>query len=413
MQSHIKANFIAVGLTLVANAVIAAESPSALPQSYDELTRTGEIAFGKNNYGQAEKCFLAALREAEKFGPQDKRVAHACKNLAAYYEVRSCFPKAEAYFERELRVKEKQLGAEHPQVIQSVGKLVRFYLSRDNKTKADRLTSLLVAYSDRVVKEQNSVDGHFNELNKFYAHHPEYAEVQKQLVRVREAGSKVRADDHLELAAMLDSIAVIYKERSKFELSEQLFKKSLVLREKTLASDHQALAFSYEHLADLYKAQGRNELAQPLYRQALEVTSKSLQLKRPESYSRLDSLAHSYVESGRIDQAETLYRQALTLLKESTQPRHREIGSASMSLGLLYCKQGRYAEAKDLFKTAMTVTESMHGPQSAALIPVLDSYAEALEKCNSTSEATKIRNRANLIKGAATACKPLDPASDF
>lgn len=413
MKSHIKAGFVAAGMIFVANTVTAAESPPAPPQSYDELTRTGEIAFGKNNYGQAEKCFLGALKEAEKFGPHDRRVSVACKNLAAYYEVRSNFAKAEAYFERELRVKEKHLGAEHPQVIQSVGKLIRFYLARDNKAKAERLTSLLVAYSDRVVKEQNSVDAHFNELNKYYARHTEYGEVQKHLARVRESGSKVRADDYLELSAMMDSIAVMYKDKNKFDLAEQMFKKSLVLKEKTLAPDHQALAFSYEHLADLYKTQGRNELAQPLYRQALDVTSKSLQLKRPEAYSRLDSLARSYVESGQIDQAETLYKQALTVLRESSPPRHRDIGAASMSLGLLYSKQGRFAEAKDLFKTAMNVTESMNGPQSAALIPVLESYAESLEKLNNTSEAAKIRTRAKSIKGAATACKPLDPASDF
>lgn len=415
MGNSARTTFICLAVLLAVSLPAAAQTAAAasLPQSYDELTRTGEIAFGKNNYGQAEKCFIAALKEAEKFGPQDKRVATACKNLASYYEVRSAFPKAEMYLERELRVKEKCLGGEHPQVIQSVGKLIRFYLARDNKAKAERLSALLLSYADKVGKEQQSVDSHFSELNKFCSRHAEYSEVQKQLTKVREAAVKVRADDYLELAAMLDSIAIGYKEKNRFELAEQMFKKALALREKTLSPDHQALAFSYEHLAELYKAQGKNDLAQPLFRQALDVTSKSLQLKRPESYSRLDALARSYVESGRIDQAETLYQQAITILKEATPPKHRDIGNASLSLALLYSKQGRFSEAKDLYKGALTICESLNGPQSAALIPILDSYAEALDKCNNQSEASKMRNRANAIRGAATACNPRDSASDF
>ncbi len=391
-------------------AALGADGP---PQSYDELTRTGELAFSRNNYGQAEKCFLGALKEAERFGPSDIRVAVACKNLASYYEVRGIFARSEPYLERELRVREKVLGGEHLQVIQCVGKVIRFYLGRDNKQKAERLTTLLVAYADKVIKEQQSLDSHFTDLSKFYSRHAEYGEVQKQLTKVRELASKVRADDHLELAAMLDGIATMYKEKSRFPVAEQMYKKALVLREKSLAPDHQALAISYEHLASLYQAQGRIDLAQPLFRQSLDVTSKSLELKRPEAYQRVEALAKSYLESGQTDQAELLYKQALTLLKENTPSRTRDIASASMSLGSLYNKQGRYSEAGSLFKTALSLTENLNGPQSAALIPILDSYAEALEKCNGASEAAKIRSRANSIKGAATACKPLDPAKDF
>lgn len=384
-----------------------------LPQSYDELTAAGELAFSRNSYGQAEKCFIAALKEAERFGANDVRVANACKNLASYYDVRSVFPKAETYLERELRIREKAMGGEHPQVIQCVGKITRFYLARDNKTKADRLTNLLCTYADKVVKEQQSVEVHFNELNKFYTRHPEYADVQKQLAKLKENSAKVRAVDHLELAAILDGIGTTYKEKNKYTTAEQAYKKALVLREKALAPDHQALAFSYQHLADLYQAQGRTDLAQSLSHQALTVTGKALNLKSPESFQRIESLAKSYIAGGRNEEAEQLFKQTLTGLQNTTPARPRDIAGTSMGLGQLYCKQARFTEAVPLFKSALSITESLNGSRSAALIPILDCYAEALEKCNNASEAAKIRSRANEIKGAATACKPTDPAKDF
>ena len=41
----------------------------------------GELADKKGQYAQAEICFTAALKEAEKFGPQDVRLA---RTVSAY-----------------------------------------------------------------------------------------------------------------------------------------------------------------------------------------------------------------------------------------------------------------------------------------------------------------------------------------
>lgn len=132
-----------------------------------------------------------------------------------------------------------------------------------------------------------------------------------------------------------------------------------------------------------------------------------------DGFARVDALARSYADLGKADQAEALYAQALVALRASNPPRNKDIASASMALGTLYAKRGKYSQASGLFKTALNLLEGMSGPQSSTLIPILDSYADSLEKCNNLAEAAKIRSRANLIKGAATACKPSDPAKDF
>ena len=376
-------------------------------KSFESYRDSGEKAFAQNNYGVAERSFLAALKVAETqgFPAKDPRWAQAYKNLAGLYELRSQFAKSEFYLERELRAREKSLGSENPQVLALVGKLCRSYLTHNNQAKGDRLSNLLLSYADRILKEEQQLDAHFADLQKFFSAHSEYAEPEKKLKLVKEAAQKVRGDDHLELAASLDAIATIYKERTKYAQAETLLRRSIDLREKTLVPGHQALAFGYENLGNLYVLQGKTQQAKPLFEQAMEITRGSLDPKRPEMFSRLDKLASSYISLGQLGQAESLYKQALTVIKENGGAGSKDCASASSALAGLYMKQGRYSEAAPLMKTALSINEGIYGPQSASIAPLLDSYAEALEKSSKGSEAAKIRQRANTIRGNASACK--------
>lgn len=394
-------------LTGLLSAIFIGALPSALAAaSFESLKAEGEKALSQNNYGVAERSFQAALKlcEVDKVPVSDSRWANTYKNLANLYEIRGQFQKAEYYLEKELRSREKGLGAEDPQVIALVGKLTRFYISQNNSSKADRLSGLLLAYGERLMKKEKDLDVHFNELHKFFASHSEYSQTVKKLNELKDSAGKIRADDHLELAASLDSIGSLYKDKNKYELAEACYKRAIDLREKALAPGHMALAFGYEHLASLYMVSGKNQLAQPLLKQSLDITSKNLDFKRPEVFSRVDSLAKTYITMGQMHEAETLYKQALSLMKENCGAAHKDVGAASSSLAILYLKQARYSEAAPLLKSALAISEGQYGPQSAQLIPLLDQYAEALEKGSKTGEAAKIRQRANSIRGNASAC---------
>jgi uncharacterized protein HemY len=70
-----------------------------------------------------------------------------------------------------------------------------------------------------------------------------------------------------------------------------------------------------------------------------------------------------------------------------------------IALGTLLSKQGRFGEAAPLFAEALRTNESMQGPQSATLVPILEAYGDALDKTNHHSEASKMHGRAKAIRG--------------
>ena len=70
-----------------------------------------------------------------------------------------------------------------------------------------------------------------------------------------------------------------------------------------------------------------------------------------------------------------------------------------IALSALLTKQGRYQEAAPLLAQALKTSESMQGPQNASLTPIIDAYADVLDKTNHHSEANKLKSRAKAIRG--------------
>jgi tetratricopeptide (TPR) repeat protein len=376
--------------------------------SWQRIKREADTAYSQNNYGVAERGFQDALKHAEKLGPNNIHIAETLHCLVALHITRGQFTKAEPLFERELRVKEKALGPEHPEVVATVGRLAEFYLDHGNPTKADRLTNLLAGFSDRKVKDQQAMKDTFGKIKKYYDKSIDYAEAQAQLKRLEETTHRITAQQDLELATTMDALGRLYQTREKLDVAERMYKGALALRQRTLAPEHMALAYSFENLANLYTIQGKQELAQSYMKQSLEVTEKTLQPGRPEFFHRLDSLAKTHSSMGHNGDAESLYKKALAIIDKSS-PNSYDAGKASFALATLYLKQGRAAEAEPLMKRALKGAEGANGPEHAAVAPILDTYAEVLDKLNKTGDAARLRARSRAIRGVQVS----QSSSDF
>ena len=70
---------------------------------------------------------MAALEEAESFGPDDERLATSLNNLAALYRAQGQYDRAEPLYKRSLAIREEALGTEHPDVAQSLNNLAELY----------------------------------------------------------------------------------------------------------------------------------------------------------------------------------------------------------------------------------------------------------------------------------------------
>lgn len=114
------------GLALLLTALIAAPLSFGWNQfNCKRLISAGRSALHQCHSELAEKCFLSALAESEKFGQQNRNVADCLYHLAEIYRRREQFGKAETFQQRALQLRLHLLGETSPDVAASLVSLGR------------------------------------------------------------------------------------------------------------------------------------------------------------------------------------------------------------------------------------------------------------------------------------------------
>lgn len=88
--------------------------------NFDRLNRAGTTAAHQKRLDAAEKSFLSALAESEKFGHQNRNVATSLSNLAEVYRLGGEFSKAESFQQRALKLRLHLFGENYPDVANSL-----------------------------------------------------------------------------------------------------------------------------------------------------------------------------------------------------------------------------------------------------------------------------------------------------
>ena len=99
----------------------------------------GVQAYHQGNYPEAEKHLVAAVKEAEGFGPQDPRLATSLNNLALLYYRQGEYIEAEPLYLRALAIDEKALGSDHPALAIDLNNLAELYRAQSKFGEAEPL----------------------------------------------------------------------------------------------------------------------------------------------------------------------------------------------------------------------------------------------------------------------------------
>ena len=112
---------------------------SAQETRWDSIMADAVKAYQQADYAQAEELFRAALKEAEKFGEQDPRLATSLNNLAALYYAQGRYAQAEPLYRRALAIREKVLGPDHPSMAQGLENYAALLRKLGRDAEADKM----------------------------------------------------------------------------------------------------------------------------------------------------------------------------------------------------------------------------------------------------------------------------------
>ena len=119
-----------------------------------------------------------------------------------------------------------------------------------------------------------------NDLTRLYLKQSAYSSAEPLLLRLLEL-KRSKGEDHPEVATVLASLATVRQALGMHESAENLWRRVLDIRERTLAPNHFATASALEHLGDACAARGKIREALSAFQRALTIREKTLGVEHP------------------------------------------------------------------------------------------------------------------------------------
>ena len=232
--------------------------------TWGNLDQVGVRAFQKGDYLEAQELLEGAVKEAEKFGETDARLATSLTNLSLCLIEEGLSKDAEPDLKRALKIREATSGKESIEYASVTGALGTIYILLDKPVDAEQYL--------------------------------------QTTLNIRQA--KLGAD-HTEVAEVLVDLGKLYCSQGKVDDAERLLKQALAIRYKAMGGDSAAVADINTDLGDVYKKQGKLPQAEKMYMKALAIDNKALGQDNAYNATILASLADVYKSMGKDKDAQT------------------------------------------------------------------------------------------------------------
>ncbi len=227
----------------------------------------------------------------------------------------------------------------------------------DFSVLAPAVTAITEEFAEQPLVQAQLLDT----LGTVYASFGQYDQAKPPLRRALDMRRRLLGDEHVDVAASLNNVAIVLHAKGEFAAAEPLYREALVQRRKLLGHEHTDVATSLNNLAALLYAMGDYAAAEPMYRQALGLRRRLLGNEHPDVAESLNNLAELLHDKGDYNAAEPLYREALRLNRRLLGDEHRHVADALNNLAGLLCAKGEYVAAEPLFREALALSRKLLG----------------------------------------------------
>jgi CHAT domain-containing protein len=359
---------------------------------------------GQQNYKAAEPFLVKSLTIRQRLlGANHPDTANSLNNLAGLYYSMGRYGEAEPLYKQVLAAREQSLspntgalvGTNTLDTALALNNLASLYRAMGRYSEAEPLYQRALT-----IKEQRLGANHpdtatsLNNLAELYRGMGRYGEAEplyKQALTIR---TQILGINHPDTAQSLNNLAALYKVMGHYRAAEPLYKQALVIMEQRLGVNHPNLATSLNNLANLYLSMGRYDEAELLYKRALTIRTQQLGADHPSTANSLNNLAVLYKTTGQYSEAETLYKQALEIMKQRLGANHPDMANSLNNLAALYRIMGRYREAESLYKQALVIMEQRLGVNHPNIATHLNNLAKLYQNMRRYSEAEPLYKKA-------------------
>ena len=256
---------------------------NAQDTKWEKSTAAGMEAYQQGRYTEAEKLLLVALSEAEKFGPNDPRVAKSLKKLGDVYHAQHRYSEAAQLYERSeaIRKRRKELAWARERAWLRYTEAGRNAHREGRYAEAEEQFKAAVKEAETFGEQDPRYATSLNSLALLYLTQGNYAQAEPLLQRSLAIAEKALGPEHPNVATSLNNLALLYYTQGKYAQAEPLYRRALAIAEKALGSEHPNVATTLENHADLLQKTNRDAEAANLEARAQAIRAKHAQENLP------------------------------------------------------------------------------------------------------------------------------------
>ena len=249
--------------------------------SYEQHIEAARLAHGRGDRVGTEQALQAAVRAAEARPDGHLKLVAALIKLGELKHVEKSHDEAEALFRRALDIGERVLGQDDLALVPPLTSLGALRIARGRPEDAEPLLTRALEISERTLgRDHPDLVVLLNNLSRHYLKQSAYTFAEPLLLQLYSI-KRAKGEDHPEVATVLASLAAVREALGRHDAAEQLWRRVLDIRERTLAPNHFATATAIEHLADTCAARGKLGEALQLFQRALEMRELTLGAEHP------------------------------------------------------------------------------------------------------------------------------------
>jgi tetratricopeptide (TPR) repeat protein len=192
------------------------------------------------------------------------------------------------------------------------------------------------------------------------------------------------------------AIGALHMHRREYSRAILLFKRALLIRERSLGPEHAHVAETLSALAATYIDCGQYSDADELLKRAFAIA------QRPGAEQQmteiLSNLGASAAKQGRYAEAEKYFHQTIEMCERLGALRHSTVVAALWSLGRVYVSLGQHVQAEKVLRRSLEISEEALGPNHLYTAGTLMTLAETLRKLRRGREARAYDRMARTMR---------------
>ncbi|CAM9675576.1 unnamed protein product [Scytosiphon promiscuus] len=278
---------------------------------------------------------------------------------------------ASATWRKLLEAERRELGGDHPYVLNTYRSLVDC---------AERL-------------------GDFEEAAEWGRQEREvFPQALAKMRRKIDRGEGAEASDGTSLASVASTMLQLAPEKG--DEAEKLLRQSLEIMEARHSTEHAWIAHALCRLGGCVLQAGMLGEAEELLKRSVELQEAGSGPGVVHLGDTLLKLGECVRQAGRLEESEELLRRCLSILEASLGRQDIHVATSLHWLGLCLRERGRLGESEEMLRRCLSITEAKWGDTGVELVVILQDLGSCLRDARRFEEAEEVLRRCLAIEEA-------------